>query len=233
MNARLLTRHTALDSAGRFHLAPRSSAAPSGLAATTPNNAAPLGLAATTPNNAAPITSTETLVLLGCGIVAAVGVLLIEFSLKLPGHAILRAVPPLALGLSLVPRRGAGTVMGIGALATTGVILGAGWGEKGHGATVSLALIGPVLDLAMRSSTGGKRIYGAFISAGMVANLAAFAFQAGSKYFGWGGGGKPLAAWLPLAIVTYTAFGAAAGLLSAAICFRWNDRQPESEAVRP
>jgi hypothetical protein len=204
MNARLLTRHTALTTAGRFHLPARPADAP--------------------------ITSTETLVLLGCGIVAAVGVLSIDFSLKLPGHAILRAVPPMALGLSLVPRRGSGTVMGIGALATAGVILGAGWGEKGHGATVSLSLIGPVLDLAMRSSTGGRRVYLAFIGAGMSANMAALAFQAGAKYFGFGGGGKPWAVWLPQALVTYPAFGAASGLLSAAIFFRWNDRQPEPGA---
>jgi hypothetical protein len=211
MNARLLTRHSALTTAGRFHLPARIADGKY-------------------PAADAPITSTETLVLLGCGIVAAVGVLLIDFSLKLPGHAILRAVPPMALGLSLVPRRGSGTVMGIGALATIGVILGAGLGEKGHGATVSLTLIGPVLDLAMRSSTGGRRVYLAFIGAGMSANLAALAFQAGAKYLGFGGGGKPLAVWLPQALVTYPAFGAAAGLLSAAIFFRWNDRQSEPGA---
>jgi len=205
MSARLLPQHSALTTAGRFRLAARPADAP--------------------------ITSTETLVLLGCGIVAAVGVLLLEFKLKLPGHAILRAVPPMALGLSLVPRRGSGTVMGLGALATAGVVLGAGWGETGYGSLVSLALIGPVLDLAMRSSAGGRRIYLSFLTAGILANGAALATQAGLKYFGGGGGGKPLALWLPQALVTYTAFGAAAGLLSAAICFRWNDRQLEPDTA--
>ena len=36
----------------------------------------------------------------------------------IPGHAILRAVFPMVTGLALVPRRGAGTVMGLGAMLT-------------------------------------------------------------------------------------------------------------------
>lgn len=58
----------------------------------------------------------DYLVLLGFGVVAATFTILADFSLKIPGHAILRVVLPFAFGLASVPRHGAGSVMGFGAL---------------------------------------------------------------------------------------------------------------------
>ena len=50
------------------------------------------------------------LVLLGAGAALASG--LLDFRLRIPGHAILRSVFPMALGLALVPVRKGGTLMG-------------------------------------------------------------------------------------------------------------------------
>jgi hypothetical protein len=69
-----------------------------------------------------------------------------DFNLQIPGHAILRAVLPMAIGLALVPRKNGGTVMGVAAL---------GGELPGLGACTSLALLGPMLDLALRSSAAG------------------------------------------------------------------------------
>lgn len=170
-----------------------------------------------------PISVSETAVLLACGATAAAAVLMLDFKLQLPGHAILRAVFPLALGLALVPRRGAATVMGAGAVSTAAALVFGGWGEKGLGSMTSLCVIGPLVDLAVSRSSTGRRVYLSFITAGVLTNLAALAVQASAKYFGFGGGGgKSLAVWLPMALVTYPVFGAVAGLVSAAAWFRWN-----------
>jgi hypothetical protein len=171
----------------------------------------------------------ETALLVTCGIAAACAVLLLEFKWRLPGHAILRAVFPMALGMAMVPRRGVGTVIGLSVLATTAVILGGGWGEKGVGSLTSLLLIGPLIDLSSRWSTSGKRVYLALMSAGVVANLLAMTMQVIAKSMGWGGGGgKSLSAWLPLAAMTYPTFGIVAGLVSATALFKWRDPPPRA-----
>lgn len=178
------------------------------------------------PAESSSIRATEAAWLLLCGAAAAFAVLMLEFKLELPGHAILRGVFPIALGMALVPRRGAGTVMGLGAIITAAAVLLSGFGEKGLGALTSLFLVGPLLDLSLNWSNNGKRIYLALVSAGVLANLAAMVMQIVAKSAGWsGGGGKSLSAWLPLALATYPAFGAVAGLISAAALFRWRSTQ--------
>lgn len=180
---------------------------------------------------AAPISASETVVLLLCGFVSAATVLTLEFKLKMPGHSILRAVFPMAFGLAAVPRRGAGTVMASGAILTALGFSVTGWGERGLGAMTSLFLIGPCLDLALRGSGTGRRVYGSFVAAGVVANLLAMLVQIAAKSAGWkvAGTGKSLAEWLPRAALSYPLCGALAGLISAIIWFRWNaGRQPVS-----
>lgn len=206
MNMRLFTWHDPLSDAGRLRLPSRQVTSSISIA--------------------------ETGVLLLCGAAAAGAVLMFEFKLKLPGHAILRAVFPMALGLALVPRRGAGTVMGAGAVATVSAILFGGWGEKGLGSLTSLFLIGPFLDLAVRRTVSGRRVYLSLAAAGVLANMAALAVQASAKYFGFDGGGrgKNLATWLPLALLTYPLCGALAGLLSAAAWFRWKSESRQNSA---
>ena len=88
----------------------------------------------------------EAAFLVGCGVVAAVASQWLDFGLRIPGHAILRVVIPMGLGLALVPRRGAGTVMGISGL-MSGLILGAvrvPGGGLSLGALTSLALTGSI-----------------------------------------------------------------------------------------
>lgn len=139
---------------------------------------------------------------------------------QIPGHAILRSVFPMVCGLALVPRRGAGTTMGAGALATLTFMNFSLRDTPGWGASTSLLLIGPMMDLALWSAKPGRWMYVRFALAGFAANLAAFLVKAGTKYFDVAGsGGKPFAAWLPKAMLTYTVCGLLAGVISAAVWF--------------
>src|SRR6478752_6707545 len=63
----------------------------------------------------AAITAAELACLLLCGALAALAVGLFHLQLRIPGHAILRGAFPMAMGLALVPRRGAGMMMAIAA----------------------------------------------------------------------------------------------------------------------
>lgn len=161
--------------------------------------------------------------LLLCGAASTAAVSWLDFSLKIPGHAILRAIFPMALGLAAVPRRGAGTVMSAGAMGTAAVLQWGGWTGSGVGSLTSLCLIGVFLDLALRTCRSGRRVYFALITAGVLTNLAAMFVQVAAKSFGWrvSGLGKSLGEWLPRALVTYPLCGAIAGLISAVVWFRW------------
>jgi hypothetical protein len=155
-----------------------------------------------------------------------------DFQLKLPGHAILRSVPLIALGLATVPRRNAGWLLGASAaLGVTGMAL-AGGPSPGIGAGTSLLLIGPVLEVALRRAGSGKQVYGSFVLAGLVSNLAAFVARALPKLFGMEAPrGKSLSAWAPSALVSYALCGILAGLLSAMICFRVRSRSVPAEST--
>lgn len=151
-----------------------------------------------------------------------------DLDLRLPGHAILRAVVPLALGLALVPRRGAGSVMGGAALLTV-LAHGVDGGAPGWGAAASLALTGPILDFAARSARSGRAVYVALVAGGFVANAVAFAIRLGAKVV-LHDGGSPLAVWWPRASVTYSLCGIAAGLVSAVLWFRFGSRGADDAA---
>jgi hypothetical protein len=171
------------------------------------------------PIRAAPWAEALLLVLLGS--TAAVLSASLNLDLKVPGHAILRSVFPFCLGLALVPRRGAGTVMGVAALAT--LLARSGGDGPGWGAATSLALTGPALDLAARGAGSGRSIYLALVLAGTAANLVAFAFRLGAKLLS-ASSGRPVASWWPEAIATYALCGMAAGAISAAVWFRLGSR---------
>jgi hypothetical protein len=138
----------------------------------------------------------------------------------------------MALGLALVPRRGAGLIMGAAAALTllplmlgytpAGVLF-----TKGAGSTTSPLLAGPMLELTTRPARRGWRLYLAFILAGVLVNLAALLVQGGSKLAGWdAGGGKPLAVWLATALWSYPLCGACAGLFSAVCWFHGSGERP-------
>jgi hypothetical protein len=172
------------------------------------------------PLRSAPLAEAGLLSLLGVG--AALLTMNVDLDLKIPGHAILRCVLPIALGLALVPRRGAGSVMGCAALVAM-LVQGFGRGAPGWGSATSVVLTGPLLDLAVRRARTGRGVYLALVTGGTAANLAAFAVRLGAKVLSHDGG-RPLASWWPEAILTYTLCGVAAGALSAGVWFRFGAR---------
>src|SRR5690606_25269753 len=157
---------------------------------------------------------------------AAAATALLDLGWRIPGHAILRTVIPLAVGLALVPRRGSGMVMS--ATAGSGMLglQAAGMAGGGAGALTSLLLTGPLLDVASRWSLRGWHVYLSFALAGLTSNMLAFLVRWATKAASGGGGGggmgggRALAEWQPQAIVTYAICGLLAGLLGAAVCFR-------------
>lgn len=167
----------------------------------------------------------EMAVLLGAGVLATVATAFFDFGLRIPGHAILRAVFPMSLGLALAPRRMGGLVMGIGAMGSALVLTAGGMAALGSGAMTSLLLTGPMLDLALWRPRHGWSLYVGFALAGLGSNLAALAVRAGVKLVGLeGAGGRPFGSWWPQAVGTYALCGLLAGLLSAAVWFRFRAR---------
>src|SRR5262249_31817818 len=139
----------------------------------------------------------------------------------------------MALGVGLVPRRFAGTIMGGSALATAllaGVARGSG---AGAGALTSLCLTGPLLDLALWGAQRGWRLYLGFVLAGLGSNLVALAVRGGLKALVPGSGGRPAAQWWASAPLTYPACGILAGLLRPRVWFRLRGRPdaPDGEGA--
>jgi len=172
--------------------------------------------------------------LIGAGATAAVAVSCLDFGLRVPGHAILRAVFPMALGLSLAPRRLGGLVMGASAWAMAMLLKSTGGSGLGIGALTSLCLTGPMLDVALWRAKSGWPVYLSFAAGGCLANIGAFAVRGAGKLSGWESLLKrPLAEWVSVAWWSYLFCGLIAGLLSAAIWFRLHagrddERTPES-----
>ena len=164
----------------------------------------------------------EYCLLFSCGMVAALTVGLLEFKLRIPGHAILRAVLPLVAGLAMVPRRGAGTAMSLSA-GLTGIGLHLGhWGDLGAGSFTSLLATGPLLDLALRNVQKPSRwIYARVALVGLAANWLALAAKLTESALGKAlVKGRPWQQFLPRAFITYSICGILAGLISAVIVFR-------------
>ncbi|MHC4399765.1 MAG: hypothetical protein ACYTG0_08805 [Planctomycetota bacterium] len=167
----------------------------------------------------------EILVLVSAGVVAAAASAFLDFSLRIPGHAIIRVVFPMAFGLAVAPRRMAGMVMGASALGSALLIRSSGLAAIGVGAITSVTLAGPMLDLALWRARQGWRLYVGFALAGLCANMAAFTVRGGIKLAGLDhAGGRPLALWWPQAIGTYALYGALAGLVSALVWFQFAAR---------
>jgi len=174
------------------------------------------------------ISATELLLLVVCGAAAAVTVGFSKLSLGIPGHSIVLAALPMALGLSLAPRRFAGSVMSTGALGTALLLSGAGAATYGSGSSISLALIGPMMDLALRRARTGWPVYVALVVSGVAANLLALASRAATKVLGLDLGGRPFDSWWLQAAGTYTLSGIVAGLLGALCWFQFRSRSERS-----
>jgi hypothetical protein len=164
----------------------------------------------------------DLVILAACGLAAAAATTLLDMNLRIPGHAILRTVLPLAVGLALVPRLGSGVVMSAAAgLSILGCRL-AGVEEGGAGALTSLLLTGPLLDFAANRFSRSWMLYPSFAVAGLASNMTAYLVRFLTKAGGGAGmgGGRSLAEWKVPASITYAACGLIAGLIAAAVCFR-------------
>jgi len=169
----------------------------------------------------------ELAALMTCGMFAALAAAFIETPWQIPGQSIVQSVVPMALGLALVPRRTAGTVMGIGSALTVACMRTGGFHGIGFGAMTSLFLTGPMLDVAVWSAQGGWRLYVRIVVAGLATNVAALVIRLAAKVLsGDMSGGRRLASWLPQAIWTYPLCGVVAGLIGAMAWFHWASRQP-------
>ena len=182
----------------------------------------------------------EILVLLGAGVGAALASMFIDFKMqnfRIPGHAILQVVFPIAAGFAIVPRRGAGSVMGLTALGTSLYLRQSGYAGDGLslGALTSLTATGPLLDWTLRHTQGGWRMYVGFALAGLASNLLALFVRGGAKLIGLEhAGGRPLASWLTQASYTYALCGLGAGLISGMLWFYSRRRnQPQGQGATP
>lgn len=184
----------------------------------------------------------ELAILAAAGASSALAVGCLNLHVRIPGHAIVQAVLPMALGLSLVPRRLGGIIMGAsayGTIALLQLIISTFELEldviPGKGAMTSLMLIGPMLEVALWRIRAGWPVYLGFACSGAAANAVAFAVRGAGKMSGREGvTGRPLADWLTIAPWTYILCGLIAGLLSAAIWFRARaDRSPDLQEGTP
>lgn len=176
-----------------------------------------------------PVTARELAILVSLGIVAALATSAGNLRIPLPGHAILRGTLPLVLGISLVPRRGSGTMMSMTAVIFLAAMRLFGAGHLNPAAATGLACLGPALDLAFTNARPGWRIYALAALAGAGANLIAFAVRLGAAaWFEETFGGRGFLAFWPVALASFVVFGAVAGMLSGVAWFRANPGQDDA-----
>jgi hypothetical protein len=166
--------------------------------------------------------------LLGLGLLAGAAAVFLRLRLGVPGHAILRTVLPVALGLALVPRHLAGSVISTTAFLAALALQAAGVRGVGVPAMTSLLLTGPLLDLALAGARPGWRLYARLAVAGLASNLVALASRPALVLLGihvGGGGRSEQLGWVTVA--SYAACGLAAGLISALCWFRLRSSREE------
>ena len=175
----------------------------------------------------------DLLVLSAAGASAAVMRGLLDLHLGLPGHSILLVVLPYTLGLAAVQRNGSGIAMSAAASITFFSMRGLGLGGQiGPGALTSLMALGPLLDFFVsRVKKSCLAIYSAAITAAVVTNAVAFTTRAITKLSGARPGHHLWQSWLPRALASYTVCAIVAGLVSAAIAFRYHQRQENNKRV--
>lgn len=163
----------------------------------------------------------EWLVWISMGALAAIVSALPDLKLQMPGHAIVRSVLPMTLGLAIAPRHLGGAVMGASGLATGLLMRFLSSHDLGMGAMTSMALTGPLLDAVLwKQRRGGWRLYVGIVAAGLLANAAAFGVKLTEKLV-TGQGKRRFADWLWASLWSYPLFGLAAGLVAAIFFFKW------------
>jgi hypothetical protein len=173
-------------------------------------------------SRAAGLSVVELASLLVCGALAALAVGLVHLSLRMPGHAILRGVLPMAMGLALVPRRWTGIVMAIGAGITATAMNAVQIGLFPPTSMLSVLALGPVMDVALLGKSTSWRLYARFVAAGAVANLLAYALKMAGVELSieTGGGGQIGRFPWPTVLISFLFCGALAGFIGAAVWFR-------------
>ncbi len=167
------------------------------------------------------VRASEWLVWITMGAVAAMVSALPDLKLQMPGHAIVRSVLPMTFGLALAPRHLGGAVMGTSGLVTGLLMRTFTTHDLGLGALTSMALTGPLLDAVLwRLRSGGWRLYVGIVTAGLIANAAAFLVKLTEK-LATGQGKRRFADWLWASLWSYPLFGLAAGLIAAFVFFKW------------
>jgi hypothetical protein len=175
----------------------------------------------------------EITCLLACGSVAALAVGLVRIPMGIPGHAILRGVLPMALGLAVVPRQSAGMFMSFGAAMTAAAMVWSGLDRFQPAALLSILALGPVLDIALAGRPQGWWLYLRFAIAGALANLIAFALRFGLAHFGWAlPGSRHFLSFASFALLSFVVCGAIAGLVSAAVWFRLQPKRVPDNDLR-
>jgi hypothetical protein len=139
----------------------------------------------------------------------------------IPGSTVIQGILPMAAGLAIVPRRGAGLLMGTSALAT-GLVLGAmSTLNVNPSALARLWLLGACLDVGLARIENNSRIWFVFITAGLGANLLGYGAKQVSAQLGWEGvGGRGISSAWPVTLLSYAVCGAIAGGISAVLFFR-------------
>jgi hypothetical protein len=179
------------------------------------------------------ISPAELAVLVVLGVCAALGSAFLDLpdligrltgvSFKMPGYTILRSYLPIALGLALVPRRLAGSVMSAVAFSAGMMLNILGMAQAGIAALTCLGVTGPMLDLAVWRVKKGWSLYAGFVLAGLGSNMVAYMARGLSKILAHAhdhiDGSMLLAEWWSRAAGTYTLCGAAVGLICATAWF--------------
>lgn len=162
------------------------------------------------------------LLLLVCfGVIAGISVAHIKLSIGIPGHAIIKIMIPMALGLAIAPVKSAGSIMGISGLisAFIGQTLTEGPGT-GTGAYTSLVCTGVLMDFTLYFANTGWKLYTGLMVSGLFANLIALYVRSGFKSFL-----KinifDFNTWFQTAAFTYPICGLFAGLLCAFLVFKF------------
>ncbi len=178
------------------------------------------------------ISAAEILLLIICGAGAAAASGFLRLGLRLPGHSIVLSMVPMALGLMLAPRRFAGCIMSAGAFGTAAALSFSGLAHYGTGASVSLCLLGPMIDLAVAKARRGWLLYLGLMLAGIGTNLLALVSRSAGKLLGLDVGHmRPFGTWWTQAIITYSLCGAVAGLIGALCFFHLRNQRLESETA--
>jgi len=152
--------------------------------------------------------------------IAGISVSNLKLSIGIPGHAIIKVMIPMALGLSLAPARSAGSIMGISGLITAfiGQTLTEGPGTR-TGAYTSLVCTGVLMDFTLYFANTGWKLYTGLMVSGLIANLIALYVRSGFKSFL-----KinifDFNTWFQTAAFTYPICGLLAGLLCALLVFK-------------